>query len=264
MSIGVVQGWTDQTGTAYLLQNILQDNGYTVDIKELADNAPNYAGLANGDIDMISSGWPERTQKSYMDQYGDKIEDLGIFYDNASLFLAVPDYVDVTSMDELPSHADEFGGVVTGIEPGAGLTRLTKDNAFPDYGLDQDYKLVLSSTTAMLTELKKATDAKEPIVVTLWKPFWANQSFPVRALEDPKKAYGDPESLHSLGRLDFAKDFPAVANMVKHFKLDDEQYGSLEDTIVNKFDAGQEAEAVAAWLKENPDYKPELEKYLKE
>jgi glycine betaine/proline transport system substrate-binding protein len=264
ITTAVVTGWTDQTGTAYLLQNILQDNGYTLDISELADNAPIYAGVAGGDLDMFTSTWPERTQKSYMDQYGDKLEDLAIYYEGAALFMAVPTYSAISSMEELPSHADEFGGVVVGIEPGAGLTKLTKDNAFPDYGLDKDFKLVLSSTTAMLTELKKATDAKKEIVVTLWKPFWANQAFPVKPLEDPKKSYGDTENLHTLGRIGFAEDFPAVANMLEHFKLTDEQYGSLEDMIVNKYGQGKEAEAVEAWLKENPDYKPDLEQYLKE
>ena len=94
----------------------------------------------------------------------------------------------------------------------------------------------------MLTELKKATDAKEDIVVTLWKPFWANSAFPVRPLEDPKKAYGEPENLHVVANKGYATDHPEVANMLANFKLDDKQYGTLEDTVVNKFPKGQEEE----------------------
>jgi glycine betaine/proline transport system substrate-binding protein len=263
ISIGAVPGWTDQTGTAHLLKNILEENGYTVEIKELSDNAPVFAGVANGDIDILSSTWPERTHKSYMDKYGDKFEDLGTYYEDAALYLAVPEYSDIKSIDELPSHANELGGKVVGIEPGAGLTKLTKESAFPKYGLDKDFKLVQSSTTAMITELKKATAAKEPIVVTLWKPFWVNQSIPVRALQDPKGAYGDTENLHSMGRPGFKEDFPEVAELIENFKLNDEQYGSLEDTMVNKFGQGQEEKAVAAWLKENPDFAPALAKHLK-
>jgi glycine betaine/proline transport system substrate-binding protein len=263
ITIGAVQGWTDQTGTAYLYKNLLEASGYTVDIKELSDNAPIYAGLAKGDLDVMGSAWIERTQKSYWDQYKDDLEDLDTYYEGASLFLAVPTYSDVKSIADLPSHADEFNDEVIGIEPGAGLTKLTQDNAFPDYGLDDSFKLVLSSTTAMLTELKKATDSQEPIVVTLWKPFWANQSFPVRPLEDPKGAYGEPEGLHTISRSGFSDDYPEVAEMMSHFKLTDEQYGTLEDTIVNKFGQGKEEQAVQAWLDENPDFAPPLEKYLK-
>lgn len=263
ITMGVIPGWTDETSTAYLLKNVLEKNGYTVKITKLSDNAPMYTALANGDIDLLSSAWPERTHKSYMDKYGDKIEDVGTYYDNAGLFLAVPTDSDIKSIADLPSHAKEFDGKVTGIEPGAGLTKATQDDVFPAYGLDGKFKLVTSSTTAMLTELKKATTAKEPIVVTLWKPFWANQAFPVRPLEDPKGAFGKPEGLHSLARDGFSKDFPDVTDMIKNFKLTDAQYGSLEDAVVNKFGQGKEPQAVQAWLKENPDYAPSLEKYLK-
>jgi len=263
ITIGAVEGWTDQTGTAYLLANILEKNGYKVDIKKLADNAPVYAGMANKDIDIMGSAWPERTQKSYMDKYGSKLEDLDTYYEGASLFLAVPTYSNAKSIADLPSDAGEFDKTVVGIEPGAGLTKLTKDKAFPDYKLDKDFKLQLSSTTAMLTELKKATEAKKEIVVTLWKPFWANQAFPVRALEDPKKAFGESEGLHTLAYKGFSKDQPKVADMISNFKLTDEQYGTLEDTIVNKVGTGEEAKAVEMWLKANPDYAPNLEKYLK-
>jgi glycine betaine/proline transport system substrate-binding protein len=261
ITMGVIPGWTDETSTAYLLKNVLESKGYSVKITKLADNAPMYTALANGDIDVLSSAWPERTHKSYMDKYGDKIEDIGTYYANAGLFLAVPTYSDIKSIADLPSHAKELDGKIIGIEPGAGLTKATKDDVIPAYGLG-DFKLVLSSTTAMLTALKKDTAANKPIVVTLWKPFWANQAFPVRALEDPKGAFGKPEGLHSLARDGFSKDFPEVAEMIKNLKLSDEQYGSLEDTVVNKFGEGEEPQAVQAWLDKNPDVAPALAKYL--
>lgn len=40
--------------------------------------------------------------------------------------------------------------------------------------------------------------------------------------------------------------------------MTDEQFGSLEDMVVNQFDDGQEAEAVEKWLEENPDVLPPL------
>lgn len=262
VTMGMIPGWTDGLSTTHLLKNILESKGYAVRITKLSDNDPMYAALANGDIDILSSAWSERTQKSYMDKYGAKIEDLGEYYADAGLFLAAPTYSGITSIADLPSHAPGLGGKIIGIEPGAGLTKATKDAVFPAYGLDADFELVLSSTTAMLTALRKATAAKQPIVATLWKPFWANQAFPVRPLEDPKGAFGQPESLHSLGRSGFSADFPEIANMIKNFNLDDAQYGSLEDTVVNTFGEGKEEEAVQVWLQQNPDYAPALAKYL--
>ncbi|WP_460834950.1 glycine betaine ABC transporter substrate-binding protein [Nocardioides hungaricus] len=263
ITFGVIQGWTDETGTTGLLQNILESNGYKVEVKEISDNAPMYTALANGDIDVLSSSWKDKTHKTYWDRYGDKLEEIGVYYSGATSFMAVPDYVDVQSIEDLPSRADEFGGQVIGIEPGAGLTEMTQKSVFPAYGLDSDFKLLTSSTAAMLTELKKATDAQKPIVVTLWKPFWANSAFPIRPLEDPMGAYGQPEDLYVIARDGFSEDFPEVADMLKNFKLNDEQYNSLEDLVANKYGAGKETEAAAEWLKANPDYAPALEQYLK-
>jgi glycine betaine/proline transport system substrate-binding protein len=264
VTFGVIAGWTDQSATTAVLQTILEDNGYTVEITELNDNAPMYTALSTGDIDVNSSGWIELTHKSYWEQYGKNLEDLGVYFEGATSFLAVPDYMDLTSIEDLPSHADEFDGTVTGIEPGAGLTKMTKESVFPAYGLDEDFKLQLSSTPAMLTELKKATDAEEPIVVTMWKPFWANLTYPIKPLEDPKGAYGKPENLHVIAREGFSDDQPAVAEMLANWKLTEEQFGTLENLVVNEFGQGKEQEAAEAWLEDNPEFSEDLGQYLKE
>jgi glycine betaine/proline transport system substrate-binding protein len=263
VNFGTIQGWTDQTATTALLQVILEEHGYTVKNTDMSDNALMYTGLSKGDIDVLSSAWIERTHVSFWERFGKDLADLGIYFKDAQNYLAVPTYSNVKSIEELPQHAAEFGNRIVGIEPGAGLTKQTQENVIAgDYALGSDYKLVLSSTAAMLTELKKATEAKQPIVVTLWKPFWANQSFPVRPLEDPKKAYGDPEQLHVVANKEYAESHPQLANMLANFKLDDKQFGTLEDTVVNKFPKGQEKEAAKAWLAENPGYADSLAAHL--
>lgn len=264
VTMGVIPGWTDQSSTTYVLKDILEDNGYTVEVTELNDNAPMYTALSSGDIDILSSAWIELTHKEYMEKYGEGLEDLGVFFEGATSFLAVPEYMDINSIEELPSHAAELDGRVTGIEPGAGLTRLTKESVFPEYGLAEDFELLLSSTPAMLAELEKATKAEEPIVVTMWKPFWANLTYPIKPLEDPKGAYGEPENLHVLAREGFSDDQPEVAEMLANFQLDEEQFGTLENMVVNEFGQGQEQEAAQAWLEENPEYREELAAHLEE
>jgi glycine betaine/proline transport system substrate-binding protein len=254
VTLGIIPSWTDGLSTAYLWKDVLEGEGVEVKIKELSEAAPLYTGLANGDVDVYPSAWPEVTHASYMDEYGDEIEDLGTYYDNAKLTIAVPEYTDVESISDLKGNAKMFDGRIVGIEPGAGLTRVTKESVIPEYGLGDDYKLVESSTTAMLAELKDAVSNEEDIVVTLWRPFWANSEFPVKDLEDPKGALGEPEGLHALATAGFSEECPDVAEMFSNFKLSDEEYGQLENMVVNEYGDGQEAEAVAAWLEENPDF----------
>src|SRR5699024_363375 len=151
ITLGYIPSWTDGLSTAYLLDNRLTAMGYDVEHEEISEAGVLYAGLAQGDVDMYPSAWPEVTHASYMEEYGDSIEDL-------------------------VGQADRFGNRIVGIEPGAGLTEATQDSVIPGYGLD-DYELITSSTPAMITELQNAIDSEEDIVVTLWTPFWAMSEF---------------------------------------------------------------------------------------
>ncbi len=106
----------------------------------------------------------------------------------------------------------------------------------------------------MLTELKTATDKQEDLVVTLWRPFWANDAFAMKDLEDPKGRDGArPRACTSWVPKGFAEEFPEAAELIEKIKLDDEQYGALEDLVVNEYGEGKEADAVDAWLKEYGD-----------
>ncbi len=253
ITLGFLPSWTDGLSTAYLLENQLEKLGYTVEMQELTEAGPLYAGLAQGDVDMYPSAWPEVTHASYMEEYGDSIEDIGAYYEGAVLTIAVPDYVDITSIEDLKGNADMFGGEIVGIEPGAGLTGVTQDSMIPAYELGDEYTLLTSSTAAMLTELENAIAAEDDIVVTSWRPFWANDAYNLRDLEDPRGAMGEPEALHFLGTSDFSERFPEAAELIAGIQLDDAQYASLEDMVVNEYGQGQEAEAVEAWIEANPD-----------
>ena len=253
ITLGFLPSWTDGLSTAYLLEDQLEKIGYTVELEELTEAGPLYAGLAQGDVDIFPSAWPELTHASYMEQYGDSIEDLGAYYDNAVLTIAVPEYVDIDSIEDRAGNADRFGGQIFGIEPGAGLTQQTQESMLPGYDLDGEYTLVTSSTAAMLTELDTAISAERDIVVTSWRPFWANEAYGLKDLEDPRGAMGEPEALHFLATSGFAAEYPEAAELIAGIQLDDEQYGSLEDMVVNEYGEGNEAEAVDAWLEANPE-----------
>ncbi len=251
LTIGYIN-WDEDVATTHLWQRVLKDKGYDVEIKQISDAGPTFIGLSRGDIDLFLDAWLPATHKTYWDKYGDKLTDISTWYGSAPLTIAVPDYVDVKSLADLKAKADEFDKTIVGIEPGAGLTRTTKEEMMPAYGLE-DWNLKTSSTASMLAALKKATEAKKPIVVTLWRPHWAYASFPIRDLQDPKGAMGKPDEIHAVGTGSFADDHPEVADMLKNFKLDDKQLGTLEKKVLieNKNDP---AKGVDEWLKENPDF----------
>jgi len=256
LSIGYIP-WDEDIAVTYLWKNLLEKQGYTVDMKQL-EVGPLFAGVARGDLDLFYDVWLPVTHQSYWKKYGDQVETLAHWYDNASLDWTVPAYVqDVNSIGDLKGKAAEFNGEIIGIEAGAGLTAASKDKVIPEYGLGDEYTLKTSSTPAMLQELKRSIDAHKPIVVTLWHPHWAYSAYDLKDLKDPKGALGAAETLSVIGKQGFSDEFPDVAKWIGNFSMNDEQLASLEDDI-QKAGTGNEAQAVDAWLQKNPDFAKSL------
>ncbi|MER7776238.1 ABC transporter permease/substrate binding protein [Streptomyces sp. NPDC096191] len=243
--------WDEGVASTFLWKEILEQRGYEVEAQQF-DAGPLYTSLAQGDIDIVTNSWLPTTHAQYWKKYGDRLDDLGSWYDNTSLELTVPAYMkDINSLEDLKGKADQFGGKITGIESSAGEMALLKDKVSKEYGLDKEYKIVDSSTPAMLAELKRAMSKKEPIVVTLWSPHWAYNDLDLKKLKDPKGAWGKGDGVHTLSRKGFAGDDPTAAKWMKDFKLDEKQLTSLEAEI-NKAGKGKQQDAVRTWLKSNP------------
>lgn len=255
--LGYTPGWTDQEQMAYLVANQLEKLGYETKMEELADNGPIFAATASGDIDIFASTWPDGLHSEYMKEFGDDLESLNVFYDNARSMLAVPSFTPVDSIADLKDNAALFGNEIVGIEPGAGLVRVTQEDAMPAYGLD-DWKLTTSSTASMLTVLGDAIDNKKDVVVTLWQPFWATSAYDIKILEDPEGAMGPSETLQSMATKGFSEQYPDAAELIAGIKLSDEDYGALEVLILSDEFEGDYEGAVAQWIKEHPDAFPTL------
>lgn len=240
--------WDEDVAVSYLWKHLLEEQDYTVTLTQL-DVAPVFQGVAQGDLDLYLDAWLPVTHETYWEEYGSDVEDLGIWYDQATLNIAVPTYVDAESIADLAGRSDEFGGQIVGIEPGAGLMRVTGQEAMPAYGLE-DFTLIESSTPAMLAELDAAIAAEEPIVVTLWHPHWAYAAFDIKDLSDPEGVMGGAEEIHAIARSGFTADCPDVAEWIGNFEMDDASLASLEDLMFNEYSTGEETEAVTEWLED--------------
>jgi len=136
----------------------------------------------------------------------------------------------------------------------AGFANMIKDGVF------EAPEAASKSGLAMLAELKRATDANEPIIVTLWRPHWAYDAFPIRDLEDPKGSLGETEEIHTFGKKGISEEKPNFSQLVKNFVFTDEQLSELENLMFSQEHyAGKDHEAaVAEWLKANPDFVEKL------
>ncbi|MFD7337451.1 ABC transporter permease/substrate binding protein [Streptomyces violascens] len=250
ISLGYIP-WDEGVASTFLWKELLERRGFTVDARQYEAGAL-YTGMAGGQIDFETDSWLPTTHAQYWAKYKDKLEDMGSWYGPTSLELSVPSYVkDVNSLDDLKGKGAEFQNRIVGIEPSAGETGILKDKILKEYGLDGEYKVVDGSTPGMLAELKRAYAKKEPIVVPLWSPHWAYNTYDLKKLKDPKGVWGKGDGVHTLARKGFASDNAEVGTWLKNFKMDEKQLTSLEAKIQST-GKGKEQDAVRDWLKENP------------
>ncbi len=215
--------WSDAEFITKLTARVLEER-LDQDVELIqTDIAPQYQGLSSGDIDVMLMAWLPGTHEDYMDAVGSDIVSLGILYGYARLGWAVPTYIpedQLSSIEDLNNAdvRDQLDGTITGIDPGAGLTRLS-EQAIEDYGLD-GYDLQISSGAGMTAALARAVRRDEWIVVTGWSPHWKFGAHDLRYLEDPRGTLGSFERVHAMARQGFYQDNPEAALLISRIHLD--------------------------------------------
>jgi glycine betaine/proline transport system substrate-binding protein len=244
--------WSDAEFVTKLAAKLIKDKmGREVDLVQ-TDVAPLYQGVSRGDLDVMMMAWLPQTHADYFAKVKDKVDTLGSVYEGAKLGWVVPTYIpesEIASIEDLkkPEVQKKLKNTVQGIDPGAGLTRLSQD-ALKTYGLD-DYKLQISSEAGMLTTVNRAERSKDWFVATSWSPHWMFGKYDLRYIADPKKALGEAEHVDVLARKGFRQENAEVAGFLSRMKL---PIADLEKAMFTAQETSYD-EAVAAYIKDHPD-----------
>lgn len=239
--------WAEGVAVTHLATVLLEDMGYTVETT-MADVAPIYTSVAEGNQDIMIETWLPVTHASYWERYGDQVELISTWFDEARIGLVVPSYVTLDSIEDLNAEKARFNGRITGIDSGAGIMGTT-ETAIEDYGLA--FELIASSGPAMAAALQSAIANEDWIVVTGWAPHWKFARYDIKFLDDPKGVYGATETVHAAARLGFSDEYPDVTQLFRNLSFDSEQIGTLMDVMEDA--AGAEARAVRQWIAEHRD-----------
>jgi len=191
--------WGNLHAPSLITKKFLEKHGREVGLTMFSEWGIAFAALSRGDIDLLVAG-PDGFTSDYWARYKNRLERVSVV--NHGLFqgLVVPSWMEVDSVEQLNSVADQVRGRIIGVEPGTGLMREAAA-AIKAYGLN--YQLIDGSTPAMVAQLKSALERREPIVTMLWTPSWMVQSFDVKFLKDPKGLFAPPQSIYWVGRKGF-------------------------------------------------------------
>ncbi len=239
--------WACASAETHVMAEILENKmGYKVELMDVAAAAM-YEGLANGEADAIFTAWLPLTHGDYMDKVGDRVEDLGPSMEGAKIGLVVPKYVTIDSIEDLNAQKDKFKGQIIGIDSGAGIMKAS-NQALADYGLD--YEVVEGSEGTMIMSLKEAIDREEWVVVTGWTPHWKFARWDLKYLDDPKKVYGEAETINTIVRLGLKEDHPDAYELFDNFAWSPEDLGAA---MALAEDLGDPKLAAQKWVEQNPE-----------
>jgi glycine betaine/proline transport system substrate-binding protein len=244
-------GWTESVAVTNLTKVVLEEDlGYQeVELKTL-DVGLLFEGVAGGDLHAFMDVWiPNHTQL-----LAEVEDDFG---------LAVPSYMEgVNSIADLNQSGAER---IIGIEPGAVISEKIEENVIPDYNLTLEHEP--SSTAAMLAEVERLYQDKEPFVFPPWCPnpmcgkvsgTFGEKDYPgqfdFRYLEDPKNSQGEldePAKISSIVNEDLPDDDPVAYAFIKNLRLNDTELVALENEIAKAGD--DPVKGAQAWLEENRD-----------
>lgn len=241
--------WDDATASTFVAKAALEELGYDVEILSVAAAAM-WQAVGTGNVDAMVAAWLPMTHEDYFAQVKDNVHDLGPIATGARLGWVVPNYVTIDSIAELNDHADRFGGRVIGIDPGAGLMRLSEE-VMQAYELT-DMELVEGSDATMTAALSNAVNREEWIVVTGWSPHWKFGVWDLKYLEDPKGTLGGEEQIHAIARAGLEEDMPEVFAFLSNFAW--ENSDQLQMVMAWNQEPGSDPlENARRFLRENPE-----------
>lgn len=239
--------WSSTVASTNVMRAVLEQAGFDVEMSSLSAAAM-WQSVATGDTDAFLAGWLPTTHEDYYARLKDQLVDTGVNLDGTKLGLVVPAYSEANSIADLNEYADDFEGKLTGIDPGAGIMRLTEE-AVDAYDLDLD--LQSGSGATMAAALKSAIDNHEEIAVTGWTPHWMFARWDLKYLEDPKNVYGGAEQIHTIVRQGLEEDMPEAYAILDAFHWTAEDMGEV--MLMNQEEDSDPYENAKQWVEEHQD-----------
>ena len=250
----VQQPWEDLVVETQIASDILKKIGYSPSVQEVSVPLAAQA-LSTGKADAyLGNWWP--SQQPVFGSMLDKgsVAVSGTLLTGTQYAPGMPgdmaQKLGITSLADLASHGDLFHREILGIEPGTPGNQYILDAIAKNaYGL-AGWKLVSSSTEAMLAEVGRRVARNQPVVFLAWRPHWMVVKWNVKFLDDPQHIWPGAGQIRVLTRSGLNKQDPNLVRFLSQIRTDTQTASTWIDSYDNK---KQSAEDIAqAWMTANP------------
>ena len=246
--------WPGVTVKTEVASQILQGIGYETEVVNASTSAI-LQGIANKQIHAAMALWRPQ-HNGVLDPMIEKgkVTELVANLENTRYQNAVPKYVwdaGVRSMADLHKYPEKFNKEMYGLEAGMAGNKIMWDAVKNDiYGL-KGWKVIPSSESGMLAQVKRAISRKEWVVFQGWEPHWMNVEFDMKYLEDPENIWGGTSTVYTVAHPSLAEEHPNVARFLSQMTL---PKSVQSDWILEYSHEGRPADEVAReWIASNRD-----------
>ncbi|WP_017431199.1 glycine betaine ABC transporter substrate-binding protein [Vreelandella jeotgali] len=239
--------WTSTEAPTTIARQILEEAGYNVETKLLAQPAI-FQGMQAEQIDFFMDAWLPYTEEALWNDYQDDLQKVATSYEDVPLGWVVPDYVEEETIDDLAGKADKFDGRVVTIGVGAGIVDISEEvMADEDYDLD-GYQHAYTSEAAMMGVIREKVPDEEPFIITGWRPHSMFSQFDLKFLEDTQGHF-KYDSVFVLSYEGLEDKYPRAYDIMSQWHISVE---ALETMMAAYEDDGVPFETSAAeWIDDN-------------
>ena len=239
-----------------VVQELLEREGFEVELVE-APHAEIFPRLGAGEIDILAAAWLPGGHAALYAPVEDATFQVARIYEDARFFWVVPSYVpesEVASIADLskPEVRGRMLNRIVSLPEATGLTTGGR-RVMAAYDLEAaGYQLVAGSPAEWLGAFREAVENEDWVVFPLWQPQWVNATYDVRRLEEPRQAYGDPDSAYLIGHDALRDKLPeATLSLLANIRFPVEAVTEM-DRMVN-VDGLSPREAARRWMAENAE-----------
>ncbi|APX18001.1 hypothetical protein BWR17_19105 (plasmid) [Phaeobacter inhibens] len=237
---------------AAVVARLLRELGHDVMLQE-APHEEMYEQLEKGAVDLVCSAWLPASHGKYIAHFEDSLEKLSILYTPYCIWGVPPNApADLTSVADLarPEIASQFRKLIQGINPGAGISRFSRQ-MITEYRLDvQGFHFENGTLDDCTSAYLDASLAGDFAVLPLWHPQWLHTKTTPRELSDPKGLLGGQDDATLVLRKDAsAKLSEDGMTLLRNITLGNAAVSELDRAICR--DGQKPDQAAAAWIIEN-------------
>lgn len=223
--------------SAVFVSAILERFGYAVLVLE-ASHEEAFQMLANGDADMLVSAWLPGSHQKYLDGSESEVIKLGMIYEPYCIW-AIPDYAPkaIQAVSDLKrAIAGRMERIIFTINPGAGISRFSRE-VMEQYNLkNEQYELRNSSEKKFLNHVEKGLLAKKLFVIPFWHPQALHDQYLFRELAEPLNLLRSKDEATLLIRKDLYNEIPEqLITALNNIYLGNAKVSALDNLLYRQF-----------------------------